>query len=127
MPKDTDKQGELLIRSKSMFDRYLGKPEATKESFFTDQSGNKWFKTGDCVTIDSKGSYRIEGRLSQDIIKKGGYKISALEIEAVLLQHPDVKEVCVYGIPDERYGEEIAALAVGKDETAKADELIKTL
>ena len=52
------------------------------------------------MTINDQGSYRIEGRLSQDIIKKGGYKISALEIEAVILSHPEVKEACVYGIPD---------------------------
>ena len=110
-----------------MFDRYLGKPEATAESFFTDKAGSKWFKTGDCVTIDDQGSYRIEGRLSQDIIKKGGYKISALEIEAVLLEHPQVKEVCVYGIPDEKYGEEITALVVGNDNEVSGDELIKKL
>ena len=47
-----------------MFDRYLGKPEATEESFFTDTTGDKWFKTGDCVTLDNTGSYKIEGRLS---------------------------------------------------------------
>ena len=127
LPKDTEKQGELLIRSSSMFDRYLGKPEATAESFFTDQAGLKWFKTGDCTTIDDQGSYRIEGRLSQDIIKKGGYKISALEIEAVLLEHPQVKEVCVYGLPDEKYGEEITALVVGSDKEVSGDELIKKL
>ena len=64
LPKGTEKQGELLIRSTSMFDRYLGKPEATAESFFTDDEGQKWFKTGDCVTVDQTGSYKIEGRLS---------------------------------------------------------------
>ena len=85
LPRETDKQGELLIRSTSMFDRYLGKPQATAESFFTDSDGQKWFRTGDCVTVDETGSYKIEGRLSQDIIKKAGYKISALEIEAVIL------------------------------------------
>ena len=68
-----------------MFDRYINKPEATAESFHTDDRGLKWFKTGDCVVIDKNGSYRIEGRLSADIIKKAGYKISALDIEAVLL------------------------------------------
>ena len=64
LPSATEKQGELLIRSTSMFDRYLGKPEATEESFFTDTTGDKWFKTGDCVTLDNTGSYKIEGRLS---------------------------------------------------------------
>lgn len=54
--------------------------------------------------------FSIKGRLSADIIKKGGYKISALDIESVILEHPDVREVCVLGIPDEKYGDEIAAL-----------------
>ena len=106
-----------------MFDRYLGKPEATAESFFTDSSGSKWFRTGDCVTVDSTGSYKIEGRLSQDIIKKAGYKISALEIEAVILSQGQVKEVWVFGIPDDKYGEEIAALIVRNDKSMSADAL----
>ena len=77
-----------------MFDRYLNRPDATAESFFIDQNGDKWFRTGDCATktkISDSYSYRIMGRLSQDIIKKGGYKISALEIESALLQHVHVQ------------------------------------
>ena len=79
------------------------------------------------MTINDQGSFRIEGRLSQDIIKKGGYKISALEIEAVILSHPGVKEVCVYGIPDEKYGEEIVALVVFKGAGASEGELLSDL
>ena len=66
--------------------------------------------------------YSIKGRLSADIIKKGGYKISALDIESVLLEHPSVNEICVLGIPDEKYGDEIAALvclADGSDVTVE--------
>jgi len=73
-----------------MFDRYLNRPDATSESFLIDQRGQCWFKTGDCATktfLNGTYSYRIMGRLSQDIIKKGGFKISALDIEATLLQH----------------------------------------
>ena len=71
------------------------------------------------MTVDSTGSYKIEGRLSQDIIKKAGYKISALEIEAVILSQGQVKEVCVFGIPEDKhgYGEEIAALIVPNDKS----------
>lgn len=98
-----------------MFDRYLNKPEATAKEFHTDKNGMKWFKTGDCAERDANGVYSIKGRLSADIIKKGGYKISALDIEAVLLTHPDVNEICVLGLPDEKYGDEIGALVVGKD------------
>jgi len=72
-----------------------------------------WFKTGDCVVRTEAGEYKILGRLSQDIIKKGGYKLSALEIEDRLLQHPSVAEVAVIGVPDEKYGEEICAYVVG--------------
>ena len=72
-----------------MFDRYLYKPEATEKEFYIDpETQTKWFKTGDCAVRDKNGVYQIKGRLSADIIKKGGYKISALDIESVLLSHP---------------------------------------
>ncbi len=62
----------------------------------------------------SDGTFRILGRMSQDIIKKAGYKISGLEIESHLLEHKKVTEVCVFGIPDEKYGEEIACVYCGE-------------
>ena len=68
------------------------------------------------MPTESKGSVKILGRLSQDIIKKQGYKISALEIEDRLLQHASVLECAVYSIPDEQYGEEIVAQVVMKPE-----------
>ena len=77
---DRDGECELLIKSPTMFDRYLNKPEVTAAEFH-----QGWFKTGDYVHYDGE-RYRILGRLSQDIIKKAGYKISALEIESYLLQ-----------------------------------------
>jgi acyl-CoA synthetase (AMP-forming)/AMP-acid ligase II len=92
-----------------VFDRYLFKPEATAKEFTEDG----WFKTGDCVIRTETGDFKILGRLSQDIIKKGGYKLSALEIEDRLLQHTSVAEVAVIGVPDEKYGEEICAFVVG--------------
>ncbi|CDW89144.1 long-chain fatty acid--ligase [Stylonychia lemnae] len=98
-----DKEGELLIQSPCMFDRYLNKEKETAESFTDDG----WFKTGDCAI----------SRLSQDIIKKSGYKISALEIENRLLQNSEVAEVAVFGIPDEKHGEEIACMLVPKSKT----------
>ena len=115
LAEDSEEQGELLIRSTSMFDRYLNKPEATAKEFYSDTDGQLWFQTGDAAVRDADGVYQIKGRLSADIIKKGGYKISALDIESVLLTHPAVKEVCVFGLPDEKYGDEIAALVVGED------------
>jgi malonyl-CoA/methylmalonyl-CoA synthetase len=102
--------GELEIRGKNLFKEYWNKPEETKKSFTKDG----WFKTGDMVEVID-GDYKIAGRLSSDIIKSGGYKISSLEIEAVLLEHPAVKECCVLGIADETYGEKIAAVIVVKE------------
>ena len=103
----------MLISGTSLFDRYHNKPEATAKEFITDPStGKKWFMTGDAATRDANGVYSIKGRLSADIIKKGGYKISALDIEGVMLRNPAVKEICVLGVPDEKYGDEIAALVV---------------
>lgn len=76
-----------------MFDRYINKPEETKKSFTADG----WFKTGDCAIVlpinnerKNKGMFKHLGRLSQDIIKKGGYKLSALEIESMILEHTSV-------------------------------------
>ena len=112
-----------MVHSTSMFDRYLHKPEATAKEFFTDPTtGLKWFKTGDCAQKIDDGVYQIKGRLSADIIKKGGYKISALDIESVLLEHLGVKEVCVLGLPDDKYGDEIAAIVV-TDPDVSIDEL----
>ncbi len=78
-------------------------PQVTAESF---QDG--WFRTGDMAVLEN-GYYRILGRLSVDIIKSGGYKLSALEIEDVLRQHPRIQECAVVGIEDDTWGEAVAA------------------
>ena len=83
--------------------------EATKEAFV-----DGWFKSGD-IAVWEHGSYRILGRNSVDIIKSGGYKISALEIEEVLRKHPAIKDCGVVGLPDEEWGEIIAAGVVLND------------
>ena len=107
---------ELLIQSKSMFDRYLNNEEATEDTFVTcPTTGEKWFKTGDMAARSDNGAFRILGRLSMDIIKKQGYKISALEIEGRLIQHDSVRESAVIGVPSEEYGEEIVAFVVPKE------------
>jgi len=87
-----------------VFLEYWGKPEETKKAFTTEG----WFKTGDVAVIEN-GYYRILGRSSVDIIKSGGYKISALEIEEVLRQHPKIKDCAVVGLDDEEWGEVVAA------------------
>lgn len=112
-----------MIKGDTIFDRYLNKPEATAKEFTSPTNG--WFKTGDYVKRQSDGTFRILGRMSQDIIKKAGYKISGLEIESHLLEHEKVKEVCVFGIPDEKYGEEIACVYCGDVTQAEMESFSK--
>jgi malonyl-CoA/methylmalonyl-CoA synthetase len=98
--------GEIEVRGPSVFLEYLGKPEATRDAF-----RDGWFRTGDVAVVDD-GSYRILGRLSVDIIKTGGYKVSALEIEEVLRQHDAVAECAVVGVEDAEWGERVCAALV---------------
>lgn len=99
--------GEIVVKGKTVFDRYWQRPEATADSFTSDN----WFKTGD-VAIVENGYYRILGRNSVDIIKSGGYKISSLEIEEALRTHIDVSDCAVVGIEDIEWGELIVACLV---------------
>ena len=99
--------GELRVKGPTVFTRYWNQPEATKAAF--DSEG--YFKTGDIVQYSTKyRSYRVLGRASVDIIKCGGYKLSALEIERVLIEHEDVEEMVVLGVPDLVWGERVAAI-----------------
>ncbi|XAR50655.1 Long-chain-fatty-acid--CoA ligase [Bertholletia excelsa] len=107
--------GELCIRSPSLFKEYWNLPEVTKESFID----GGFFKTGDAAKVDEDGYYVILGRTSADIMKVGGYKLSALEIESVLLEHPSVSECCVLGLPDTDYGEAVCAIIVPDAEIKK--------
>jgi len=100
--------GEIQVNGDNVFREYWQRPEETAASFTPDG----WFITGDIAEVDSDGYYKILGRKSQDIIKSGGYKISALEIEEVLRQHTHVKDASVVGLPDDEWGEVIAAALV---------------
>jgi malonyl-CoA/methylmalonyl-CoA synthetase len=102
--------GELRVRSTQMFDGYHGDAAATAASF--DAEGR--FRTGDTGTRDAGGVFRLLGRTSVDIIKSAGYKISALEIEAALREHPAVAEVAVIGVPDSTWGEVVTACVVAR-------------
>ena len=106
--------GELWIRGPSVFSGYHHRVEETRNAFATDPAGGTpWFRTGDTVTREAPaGPFRILGRTSVDILKSGGYKLSALEIEEVLREHPAVGEVAVIGLPDEAWGERVVACVV---------------
>jgi malonyl-CoA/methylmalonyl-CoA synthetase len=106
-------EDELWVSGPSVFAEYHGKPEATA-SAFVEEGGRRWFKTGDTVSVDADGYYRILGRTSVDILKSGGYKLSALEIEEALREHPAVLEVAVVGLPDATWGERVVACVVAR-------------
>lgn len=99
--------GQIVVRGASVMTGYWGQPEKTAESF-----RDGWFLTGDAATIDEDGYVSIVGRRSVDILKSGGFKISAREIEEVVERVDGVREVAVVGLPDPTWGERIAAFVV---------------
>ncbi|XP_065866149.1 probable CoA ligase CCL8 [Euphorbia lathyris] len=115
---DANGLGELCVKSPSLFKEYWKLPKVTNESFTDDG----FFKTGDAGKIDEDGYYIILGRTSADIMKVGGFKLSALEIESVLLEHPVVAECCVLGLPDKDYGDSVSAIIVVEEALKKKRE-----
>ena len=107
--------GELHVAGATLFDGYLGRPDATVAAMDGD-----WFRTGDAAVIDTAGHHRIAGRQSIDIIKTGGFKVGAGEVEAALLGHPSVTEAAVVGLPDDDLGQRIVAYVVGEGVDAAA-------
>ena len=117
--------GELWIRGPSVFAGYHRRDAETKSAFADDPDGGaRWFKTGDTVTRDGSpdAPFKILGRTNVDILKSGGYKLSALEIEEVLREHPAVAEVAVIGLPDEAWGDRVVACVVRRDAEGTCDE-----
>ncbi|MHC6630469.1 AMP-binding protein [Streptomyces globosus] len=100
--------GELQVTGPTLFSGYLGRPEATAAAYTEDG----WFRTGDIAAVDADGVHRIVGRASIDMIKSGGYRIGAGEIENALLDHPRVQEAAVVGVPDADLGQRIVAFVV---------------
>ena len=106
---DGETVARLQVRGAMLFDGYLGRPDATA-SAFTDDG---WYRTGDVAVIDGDGMHRIVGRESTDLIKSGGYRVGAGEVETALSGHPDVIEAAVVGLPDDDLGQRIVAFVVG--------------
>ncbi len=117
VPHDAETIGRLQVRGPTLFNGYLNRPDATAEAFGADG----WYRTGDAAVIDGDGMHRIVGRESVDLIKSGGYRVGAGEIETVLLGHPGVSEAAVVGLPDDDLGQRIVAFIVGD---AQPQELI---
>src|ERR1700751_5340780 len=104
--------GEIEVRGRTVFAEYWGKPEVSCAAF-----RDGWFRTGDTAVVEN-GVYRILGRTNIDILKTGGNKVSALEIEETLREHPAVVECAVVGVPDLEWGERVAAALVLKEGNA---------
>jgi malonyl-CoA/methylmalonyl-CoA synthetase len=104
---DGETLGEIYVRGENVFLEYLNRPDATAEAF-----DGGWFKTGDVATRERDGYIRLVGRKATDLIKSGGFKIGAGEIEAALLEHDGVEEAAVTGEPDPDLGERIVAWVV---------------
>jgi malonyl-CoA/methylmalonyl-CoA synthetase len=115
----TDTIGEIQVRGPHLFLGYLNRPDATAAVL-----RDGWFSTGDMATITEDGDVRIVGRRATDLIKSGGYKIGAGEIENALLEHPGVAEAAVTGEPDPDLGERIVAWIVPATDPAPAPEAL---
>lgn len=113
--------GEIQVKGDTVFNEYWNRHEATLTTFTKDG----WFKTGDIAELVD-GSYRILGRSSTDIIKSGGYKISALEIEEIMREEKGILDCSVVGLPDDEWGELVAAALI-TSELFNLEELIDSL
>jgi fatty acid CoA ligase FadD36 len=120
---DGETIGDLEVQGDCVFDGYLRRPEETAKSW----TGDGWFRTGDAAVLDAAGYHRIVGRRSSDLIKTGGYRVGAGEVEAALLDHPGVAEAAVVGLPDPDLGQRIVAFVVvqADGEGARAEQLIE--
>ena len=109
---DGETIGRLMVTAPTLFDGYLNRPDATAAVLGSDG----WYQTGDVAVIDAAGMHRIVGRESVDLIKSGGFRVGAGEVETVLLGHPGVAEAAVVGMPDDDLGQRIVAFVVGDAE-----------
>ncbi|MFC0033375.1 acyl-CoA synthetase [Micromonospora chaiyaphumensis] len=108
-PLPADGMGELQVRGDTLFDGYLHRPDADAAS----RTADGWFRTGDVATVGPDGWHRIVGRAATDLIKSGGYRIGAGEVEDALLAHPGVREAAVVGTPHPDLGQQVTAYVVG--------------
>ncbi|MGW6914272.1 acyl-CoA synthetase [Kitasatospora sp. NPDC054939] len=108
VPYDGESVGELQVAGPTLFAGYLNRPDADAEAWTADG----WFRTGDVAVIDPDGFHRIVGRASVDLIKSGGYRIGAGEVEAALRDHPAVADAAVVGAPDDDLGQAVVAYVI---------------
>ncbi len=115
--------GEVVISGPNVTPGYEGNPEANAKNFF-EAEGKRWFRTGDQGSFDEDGYLNLTGRL-KEIINRGGEKISPLEVDAVLMDHPAVAQVVTFAVSHPKLGEEVAAAVVLRDGTEATDREIR--
>ena len=119
VPKDVETMGEVVMQGDAVMKGYYNDPDATAEAF---RGG--WFHSGDLAVWHPDGYIELQDR-SKDIIISGGENISSQEVEKVIMEHPAVLEVCVVGVPDDRWGEVPKAFVVPRDGgSVSADDII---
>jgi fatty-acyl-CoA synthase len=101
--------GEILLRSPSVMQGYFRQPEATAQAM-----RDGWLRTGDLGSMDEAGYIRFHDRL-KDMVKTGGNNVYSQQVEQVLQRHPCIREVAVFGVPSEKWGEEVTAVVVLRD------------
>ncbi|MEO1563266.1 MAG: acyl--CoA ligase [Pseudomonadota bacterium] len=105
--------GEVVISGPNVTAGYESNPDANEKNFF-EAEGKRWFRTGDQGTFDDEGYLSLTGRL-KEIINRGGEKVSPLEVDATLMDHPAVQQVVTFALPHPKLGEEVAAAVVLRD------------
>ena len=115
--------GEVVISGPNVTPGYEGNPEANEKNFFM-ADGARWFRTGDQGAFDDKGYLRLTGRL-KEIINRGGEKISPLEVDGILMDHPDVIQAVTFAMPHPKLGEEVAAAVVLREDSRATDREIR--
>ncbi|KAK0597109.1 hypothetical protein LWI29_021892 [Acer saccharum] len=119
VPQEAGVNGEVCIRGPNVTKGYKNNPEANKSAF---QFG--WFHTGDIGFFDSDGYLHLVGRI-KELINRGGEKISPVEVDAVLLTHPDIAQGVAFGVPDDKYGEEINSAIIPREGSTIDEEEVK--
>ena len=114
LPADGRSVGALEVRGPTVMRGYLHHPQRDRAVFGPDG----WFRTGDAAVTDESGEHRIVGRMASDLIKSGGHRIGAGEVEAALLAHEAVREVAVIGVPDDDLGQAVVAYVVAEGVSA---------
>jgi acyl-CoA synthetase (AMP-forming)/AMP-acid ligase II len=116
--------GEVVISGPNVTPGYEANPDANAKSFFQ-ADGHRWFRTGDQGVLDGEGYLSLTGRL-KEIINRGGEKVSPLEVDGVLMDHPAIQQVVTFGMPHAKLGEEVAAAVVLREGHEASEAAIRT-